>query len=211
MSDSLKNIAWDQRLARILVRPLVRTSVHPNAITTLGLMMGLLAGYLFAQGDPVLANWAAGIFMFAAFVDHVDGELARLVDKTSTFGHYYDHVAVGVSYVSLFVGMGIGQRYGPLGDWGMFLGAATGVAVAAIMSVRVEIEVREGLEAVKQGSIAGFELEDILYMVGPVIWLGYGLPFLVVAGIGAPLFLVLTAWERMRNSRGRDSRGRGQS
>ena len=79
MSGSLENIAWDQRLARILVRPLARTSVHPNAITTLGLMMGLLAGYLFAQGDPVLANWAAGVFMFAAFVDHADGELARLV------------------------------------------------------------------------------------------------------------------------------------
>ena len=97
MSGSLENIAWDQRLARILVRPLARTSVHPNAITTLGLMMGLLAGYLFAQGDPVLANWAAGVFMFAAFVDHADGELARLVNKTSTFGHYYDHVAAAVA------------------------------------------------------------------------------------------------------------------
>ena len=211
MSGSLKNIAWDQRLARILVRPLARTSVHPNAITTLGLMMGLLAGYLFAQGDPALANWAAGVFMFAAFVDHADGELARLVNKTSTFGHYYDHVAVAISYVSLFVGMGIGQRYGPLGDWGMPLGVATSVAVVAIMSVRVEIEVREGLEAVKQGSIAGFEPEDILYMVGPVIWLGYGLPFLVVAGIGAPLFLLWVAWERVRNLRGRNSRGQGQS
>ncbi|MDP7543558.1 MAG: CDP-alcohol phosphatidyltransferase family protein, partial [Alphaproteobacteria bacterium] len=80
---------------------MARTSVHPNAITTLGLMMGLLAGYLFAQGDPVLANWAAGVFMFAAFIDHADGELARLVNKTSTFGHYYDHVAVAVSYVTL--------------------------------------------------------------------------------------------------------------
>jgi len=203
MSDSLENIAWDQRLARILVKPLARTSVHPNAITTLGLMMGLLAGYLFAQGDPALANWAAGIFMFAAFVDHADGELARLVNKTSAFGHYYDHVAVAISYVSLFVGMGIGQRYGPLGDWGMPLGVATSVAVVAIMSVRVEIEVREGLEAVQQGSIAGFEAEDILYMVGPIIWLGYGLPFLIVAGIGAPLFLLGVAWERIRNSRGR--------
>jgi phosphatidylglycerophosphate synthase len=149
--------------------------------------------------------------MFAAFVDHADGELARLVNKTSTFGHYYDHVAAAVSYVSLFVGMGIGQHYGPLGNWGMFLGAAAGVTVAVIMGMRVEIEVREGMEAVKQGSIAGFEPEDILYMVGPVIWLGYGLPFLVVAGIGAPLFLLWVAWGRVRNLRGRNSRGQGQS
>ena len=116
MSNPLENIAWDQRLARILAGLLAHTSIHPNAVTTLGLMMGLLAGCLFAQGDLVLANWAAGVFMFAAFMDHADGELARLVNKTSTFGHYYDHVAVAVSYVSLFVGMGIGLRHGPLGD-----------------------------------------------------------------------------------------------
>ncbi len=202
MNTPRQTIAWDQRLARILVRPLARTSVHPNAITTLGLMMGLLAGYLFAQGDPVLANWAAGVFMFAAFIDHADGELARLVNKTSTFGHYYDHVAVAVSYVTLFVGMGIGQRYGPLEDWAVPLGVVAGLAVAATMSVRVEIEVREGTEAVKQGSIAGFEPEDILYMVGPVIWLGYGIPFLVAAGIGAPLFLLWVVWDRVRHSKG---------
>ena len=202
MNTPRQTIAWDQRLARILVRPLACTSVHPNAITTLGLMMGLLAGYLFAQGDPVLANWAAGVFMFAAFIDHADGELARLVNKTSTFGHYYDHVAVAVSYVTLFVGMGIGQRYGPLGDWAVPLGVAAGLAVAATMGVRVEIEVREGTEAVKQGNIAGFEPEDTLYMVGPVTWFGYGVPFLVAAGIGAPLFLLWVVWERVRRSKG---------
>ena len=119
MSNPLENIAWDQRLARILAGLLAHTSIHPNAVTTLGLMMGLLAGCLFAQGDLVLANWAAGVFMFAAFMDHADGELARLVNKTSTFGHYYDHVAVAVSYVSLFVGMGIGLRHGSLGGWAL--------------------------------------------------------------------------------------------
>ncbi len=202
MNTPRQTIAWDQRLARILIRPLAHTSIHPNAITTLGLMMGLLAGFLFAQGDPVLANWAAGVFMFAAFIDHADGELARLVNKTSTFGHYYDHVAVAVSYVTLFVGMGIGQRYGPLGDWAVPLGVAAGLAVAATMGVRVGIEVREGTEAVKQGNIAGFEPEDTLYMVGPVTWLGYGIPFLVAAGIGAPLFLFWVVWERVRRSKG---------
>ncbi len=211
MSESQGNIAWDQRLARILVKPLAHTSIHPNAITTLGLMMGLLAGHLFGQGDPVLANWAAGVFMFAAFIDHVDGELARLVNKTSTFGHYYDHVAVGVSYVALFLGMGLGQRHGLLGDWAVLLGVAAGLAVAVIMAVRVGIEVREGGDAVKQDSFAGFEPEDTLYIVGPVTWLGYGVPFLVAAGIGAPLFLLWVVWERMRSSKERNSRGQDRS
>ncbi len=202
MSNPLENIAWDQRLARILAGLLAHTSIHPNAVTTLGLMMGLLAGCLFAQGDLVLANWAAGVFMFAAFMDHADGELARLVNKTSTFGHYYDHVAVAVSYVSLFVGMGIGLRHGPLGDWAVPLGVAASLAVVATMSVRIWIEVREGTEAVKQRSIAGFEPEDTLYIIGPVTWLGYDPLFLVAAGIGAPLFLLWVIWKCVQSSKG---------
>ena len=35
---------WDQPLARMLVRPLERTPVHPNHLTTIGLALGLTAG-----------------------------------------------------------------------------------------------------------------------------------------------------------------------
>ncbi|MEK6529729.1 MAG: CDP-alcohol phosphatidyltransferase family protein, partial [candidate division NC10 bacterium] len=35
---------WDQRLARVLVRPLVGTPIRPNHITTLSLALALGAG-----------------------------------------------------------------------------------------------------------------------------------------------------------------------
>ncbi len=31
---------WDQRLARVLVAPLKRTPVHPNHLTTIGVILG---------------------------------------------------------------------------------------------------------------------------------------------------------------------------
>ena len=48
---------------------------------------------------------------------------------------------------------------------------------------------------------AGFEVEDILYIVGPITWFGLLDYFLVLAGIGAPLFLIWTAWETSRAMR----------
>ena len=72
---NFRNPPWDQRIARWLVRPLAQSSVRPNHLTTLSLTLGIGAGALFAQGENVAENLAAGLFMAAVFTDHTDGEL----------------------------------------------------------------------------------------------------------------------------------------
>ena len=74
----MKKTPWDQVIARFLVRPLVNTGVRPNHITAVTLIMALSAGILFALNDLALNHWAAGIFVASRFLDHFDGELARL-------------------------------------------------------------------------------------------------------------------------------------
>jgi len=59
----MKTPLWDQRLAAILVRPLIGTGVTPNHVTTLSLAVALIGAGLIATGDPVAANWGAGLFM----------------------------------------------------------------------------------------------------------------------------------------------------
>lgn len=192
-------IAWDQRLARVLAKPLARAGVHPNAVTTAVLLLGLGAAALFALGGTLAANLAAALFVVAVFTDHVDGEVARRAGKTSTFGHYYDHVAALVTYAGMFIGAGIGLRGGALGDWAVVFGSAAGISVATIMSVRMTVEYRRGKQATRQKNLLGFEPEDTLYLVGPVTWLEGMPPFLAVAGIGAPVFLVWVLWQSRRD------------
>jgi len=186
------------------MRPLVATRVTPNQITTLSLALGLLAAWLYAAGGAAV-HLGGACFMLAFLLDHADGELARMTGRTSTFGHYYDLAAGGAVLIALFVGIGIGlqgDRLGAwplgLGAWPLGLGVGAGLATAAIFALRLELERRAGKEATRQPNLLGCEVEDLMYLVGPVTWLGLLQPLLVLAGIGAPLFALLVLWQGRR-------------
>ncbi|MEQ8663266.1 MAG: CDP-alcohol phosphatidyltransferase family protein, partial [Gammaproteobacteria bacterium] len=76
---------WDARVAAWLIRPFI-TSRHvmPNHFTALRLAVGLAGACCFARGD--VPNLAALLIVASNFLDHTDGELARLGGKGSRFG-----------------------------------------------------------------------------------------------------------------------------
>ena len=65
-------IPWDQRAARVLVRPLVHSPVTPNQLTFFTLLLALVGVGLFAVGDLALSNWGAGLFALGALEPHQD-------------------------------------------------------------------------------------------------------------------------------------------
>jgi archaetidylinositol phosphate synthase len=193
---------WDQRLAHAVMRRLVASPITPNQITTVGLAIGLLAAFLYARGGWAV-HLGAACFVLSFWLDHADGELARMTGRASPFGHYYDLAAGGCVLVAVFIGIGIGTSDGALGAWSLVLGAAAGAATAVIFALRLELQRRAGKTAVRQPSLFGFELEDLLYLLGPITWFGLLQPFLLLAGIGAPLFALFVLWECRRLLAGR--------
>jgi phosphatidylglycerophosphate synthase len=183
--------AWDSRLAHRVALLLRDTRVHPNHVTTVAMLAGLAGAALYAGGTAWARNWGAVLYLLSAILDHVDGELARLANKCSLRGQTYDRVADLVVRLALFVGMGLGLRHGPLGGAAVAFGLAAGVAFVSIFVLRGAIARRRGWDAIAQPAVAGFELEDVLYVIAPVTWLGWLAPFVVAAGIGAPIF---AAW-----------------
>lgn len=202
MTDSSagNKVAFDQRIARRIARSLARTPVTPNAVTAGSVVVGLAAAWLLSRGD-VWIHVGAALFVVAVWMDHLDGELARQTGRTSTFGHYFDLAAALATYVAGFVGAGFGLRHGPLGDWGPVLGIAAGIAVAAIIVVRLLVELRDGRGSVRQTVRGGFEIEDVLYVFAPVTWAGLLKYFILAAGIGAPIFLLYVVWLALKDSR----------
>jgi archaetidylinositol phosphate synthase len=196
---------WDARLARHLVTPLKDTWVTPNYLTTVRLCVGLAAAAAFLPGTYGWSNVAALLLVLSNFLDHTDGELARISGKSSRIGHIYDLASDAGVTVVFFVAMGAGiaVKHGlMLGLAPTALGAAAGAAIALIFWLRMRIEDLGGKAASRQGSMGGFETEDVLYLL-PLVTLCNGVvPFLMAAAIGAPLFAAWVVFDYRRLVRG---------
>lgn len=193
--------SWTHKMAHVVILPLVDTPVTPNHITTLRLLTGLAACAAFAVGErswDIAGGW---LWLLSAFLDRADGELARVSGKTSPWGHKYDMVAdIGVTAL-FFLGAGIGLRGTDLGGWAILMGVlgAAGVVAAEILAEVIDNENQDTGEKAYPG-FAGFDFDDVLYLFAPVVWLGWQMPFVVGAAVGAPAFALLT-WYRLRRSR----------
>lgn len=186
---------WDARAAALLVRPFVETRLHPNALTTLRLLVGLAGAWLFSTGSEF--NLAALCIVLSNFLDHTDGELARMSGKMSVFGHRYDLFSDALVTVGLFAGLGFGLT-ATLGSVAAVYGLVAGIAVAGIFQLRHIIESRHGKAAVRQASFAGFETEDVLYLIPLVTLSSQEVGFLYAAAVGAPIGLVVVALQFIR-------------
>ncbi len=95
----------------------------------------------------------------------------RLTGKTSRFGYYFDYVTGSVSYATIFLGIGLGL------DQSLHL---------------------TGGNTVGYPGIGGFELEDGIYLVAPIVWVGWLTPFFVAAGTGAVIYCLWTLGRLVR-------------
>ncbi|MGH8781983.1 CDP-alcohol phosphatidyltransferase family protein [Paraburkholderia sp.] len=204
--QSPKNVpaprTWDARVARRLVTPLVDTWITPNHLTTVRLAIGLAGALCLARGGFAWTNVGTLLIVLSNFVDHTDGELARISGKSSRIGHFYDLACDAIVTVLLFVGFGFAVAASggssSIAVSPVLMGGVAGVAVALIFFLRMRIEDKEGKTGTKQAFAIGFETEDVLYLLPIVTLTGGIVPFLVAAAIGAPLFAVWVAVDYFR-------------
>ena len=188
--------AWDQRIARWMIRPIIGTWVTPNHLTTVRLLVGLIAVAGFTTGDYLWSNLAALGFVISNLIDHADGELARLSGQSSEWGHYYDLVCDAIihSLLFVFIGIGLSSKFPQQND-AFSLGFIVAVSVGLIFWYRMKIENSTGKLSVKQPCWAGFEVEDVLYLI-PLVTLFGGLKlFLVMAAVVSPWVTIYFGWQ----------------
>src|ERR1700729_931885 len=154
---------WDARLGRRLVAPLKDSWVTPNHLTAVRLVVGLAGALAFTPGTWGWTNLAALLVILSNFLDHTDGELARISGKSSRIGHLYDLASDALVTILLFCCIGIGvavttaARAMPFGVPPALMGTVVGAAVALIFYLRMRIEALLGKAGTRQGSLAGFE------------------------------------------------------
>lgn len=98
----------DRPLARRLSQRIARTSIKPNVVTVINLLVGIAGAVFLAFGG--YWNQLLGALLFLANVmgDGVDGDVARLKLKETPFGHYLDIISDNTVHIAVFIGIGIG-------------------------------------------------------------------------------------------------------
>ncbi|MEV7803781.1 CDP-alcohol phosphatidyltransferase family protein [Microbispora sp. NPDC088329] len=100
------------------------TSITPNGLTRLSILIGFASAAAFAEGTLVAG---AVLFYLSFTVDCMDGKIARLKGTGTPFGLWLDYVGDRVRVVSCAFGWGFGE-YTRTGDTDVVL-AAVGVVV----------------------------------------------------------------------------------
>ncbi len=183
--------SWIHRLVRnSVVKPLAKTPVTPNQLTTVRLLTGIAAACLMAIG-PEWQAVAGGLFVVSVVLDRADGDLARLTGQTSASGHRYDMIADAACNALILIGLGIGLRDGDFGQWAAPMGVLAGASVAVILWMVMRMEEAQGARAAELPSFAGFDADDAVLLIPVFVWLGKAEGLLVAASVIAPLVAAL--------------------
>ena len=93
------------------------TNLSPNFFTVLGLFASIISSYFFIQGY-LLAG--AVLFEVAFLLDCIDGKIARLTNKSSPSGAFFELLLDQFRLILVSTGIGYGQ-YRTTGDYGMII------------------------------------------------------------------------------------------
>ncbi len=190
-------------MARGVVRPMIGTGVTPNHLTTLRLLTGIAACAALAAGPNVHGAmlWGGLLWVLSAFLDRMDGELARVGNMMSPGGHRYDYMVDNGVNCLFFLAIGVGLRHATLlghqlGLWTILMGVAASAALMLCNWMSERYEQRLPGERTWSGA-CGFHPDDALYLLGPAAWLGWLLPILV-ASDAATSVMALVILVRLR-------------
>jgi len=165
------------------------------------LLVGLAAAVAFVPGAYIWSNVGAMLLAVSNFLDHCDGELARITGKSTRAGHVYDLASDALVTIVVFIaiGVGVGVRLKMvLPVPAMLLGCIAGCAIALIFYLRMQIEDRLGKAGAQQASVGGFETEDVLYLLPIATLWDRTASLLIAAAVGAPLYAAWVVFEYRR-------------
>lgn len=94
--DYLQKIIY--QIINPLIKGMIKIGITPNIITTVGLLLNIVAAGMFVKAAMStsescayeLIGWGGGVILFAGLFDMMDGRLARMGNMSSVFGAMWD-------------------------------------------------------------------------------------------------------------------------
>tara|TARA_Y100001960_G_scaffold71922_1_gene76370 strand:- start:767 stop:1393 length:627 start_codon:yes stop_codon:yes gene_type:complete len=189
----------DEKIAAKIVKYLVKTSVTPNQVTTFSLLLAAFAAVFFSFGIYFFSVIGSILFIFSKFLDHVDGQLARELKKESKFGWYYDSFVDTATYILMFIGISAGIppgtfeiKFFSIVDLDLQNYLLFSAIIASIFNTLLGIihRYRTSKDFYGFPETDKVALEDGIYLIGPITWIGLINLFFLAATIGSVVFVI---------------------
>lgn len=142
------------RISIRVVDLIKKEDIDPDLITLVSIFVGLGSALLFMIPNVVIYFMAAIMLEIYYVLDAVDGQYARLKERTSVTGAYFDYISNHIVQSLVFAGMGIGlfnltwnvwyMIAGFLAAWGMVLMYVIHDARASILFNRGDVPAETG-------------------------------------------------------------------
>jgi 1L-myo-inositol 1-phosphate cytidylyltransferase / CDP-L-myo-inositol myo-inositolphosphotransferase len=110
-NDSFMDRVVTRFISRQLTSFFLKTSFTPNQITFLSLFIGLASALCFLGGGYQMGIVGSVLLILSAWIDCVDGEVARLKFMTSKLGAKLDIVSDNIVHCSVFFSIGMGLYF----------------------------------------------------------------------------------------------------
>lgn len=94
---------WGRPVARVVARFLKQKPVSVMQITTFHLLLTLFCAWLILEGNTIIACF---LLVVKGIIDAVDGELARIRERPSHVGRYWDTVADTIGLIAVMGAFG---------------------------------------------------------------------------------------------------------
>jgi len=196
----------NRKISLAVTRRLMHTSVTPNHMTSISMMLGLTGAVFFLFPEHGMQILGALFFLAHSILDGCDGELARLKFMESRLGGILDFWSDNIVHVAVFAAMGVGwAAHSPDSFWpwlsGAFAVGGTVISASLVYFHTMHIEKKAGplytSVSTSQEKSAVVRIADMLsrrdfiYLVLVLALLNQTQWFLVMTAIGAPIYALL--------------------
>lgn len=133
-SGALDLSDWGRPVARVFARFLRDKPVSVIQVTNLHFALTLLCAWLILQGQIIAACL---LLVVKGVVDAIDGELARIRQRPSHVGRYWDTIADAIGLVVIMIALGESMEWGTALAIGMSLAILIQYSLFNHFSVRL--------------------------------------------------------------------------
>ncbi len=194
----------ERPISLMISRRLAGTAITPNQMSLISVAVGICGGPFFLSSRPLMQTIGALLFLAHSILDGCDGELARLKFQQSRWGGVLDFWGDNVVHTIIFGCMGIGWSLAAGALWPLWLGAgavagtlgSAGFVYWRLMRAKdgggtLFTSVSDAPDRPLTRLLNSASRRDFIYLVILLALFGRSNWFLVMAGIGAPIYFLL--------------------